>query len=114
LIISLSGYSITAWAVLTNRFFSSAVRLQPDRQQVVIDTGPYAYLRHPGYSGAIPYMILGPLALSSWLSTILGGIPLLIIIFRRIILEDAMLRSGLPGYAEYAARVKYRLIPGIW
>jgi protein-S-isoprenylcysteine O-methyltransferase Ste14 len=114
LIIGLSGYIFTTWAVVTNRFFSSAVRLQPDRQQVVIDTGPYAYVRHPGYTGAIPYMVLGNLALGSWLSTIVGGIPLLIIIFRRILVEDAMLRTGLPGYAEYAARVKYRLIPGLW
>jgi len=108
------GYDLTTWAVLTNRFFSSAIRLQPDRHQVVIDKGPYAYIRHPGYTGAIPFLALSGLALGSWLSTLVTGIPVFFLIIRRTLLEDAMLRKGLDGYEEYAGRVKYRLIPGVW
>jgi protein-S-isoprenylcysteine O-methyltransferase Ste14 len=114
LVVVALGYVFISWAVITNRFFSSAVRLQPDRQQVVIDGGPYAYVRHPGYSGAIPYLAFAGLALGSWLSTLATGIPFLLLTLRRILIEDAMLHKGLPGYEEYASRVKYRLIPGIW
>ncbi len=67
LVIVLLGYALLSWALLINRFFSSAVRLQPDRQQAVVDKGPYAYVRHPGYAGAIPYMVFTGLALGSWL-----------------------------------------------
>ena len=114
LIVVFLGYALTHWAVLTNRFFSSAVRLQPDRHQVVVETGPYAYIRHPGYAGAIPYLALSGLALGSWLSTLVTAIPIILLTIRRTILEDAMLRKGLAGYEAYAARVKYRLLPGLW
>jgi len=114
LVVVLLGYLFTAWATLTNRFFSSAVRLQADRGQVVIDTGPYRFVRHPGYSGAIPYLAFGGLALGSWVATLIAGVPMIAILLRRTLLEDKMLREGLNGYKEYAARVKYRLAPGIW
>lgn len=114
LVLVLLGYAFLSWALLTNRFFSSAVRLQPDRQQSVVDGGPYAYVRHPGYAGAIPYMVLTGLALGSWLATLVTAIPLVLLFIRRTVLEDAMLREGLPGYEEYAGRVRYRLLPGIW
>ncbi len=114
LVIVLLGYALLSWALLVNRFFSSAVRLQPDRQQSVIDKGPYAYVRHPGYVGAIPYMALTGLALGSWLATLVICVPLVLLFVRRTILEDAMLRKGLPGYEDYSARVRYRLIPGVW
>ncbi len=114
LIVVLLGYALLSWALLINRFFSSAVRLQPDRQQSVIDKGPYAYVRHPGYAGGIPYMVLTGLALGSWLSTLVTAIPVVLLFIRRTKLEEAMLRKGLPGYEEYAARVRYRLIPGVW
>ena len=108
------GYLFMAWATLTNRFFSSAVRLQTDRGQVVVDSGPYRLVRHPGYAGAIPYLAFGGLALGSWLATLIAGVPMIVILQRRTLLEDKMLREGLSGYKEYAARVKYRLAPGIW
>ena len=108
------GYLFMAWATLTNRFFSSAVRLQTDRGQVVVDSGPYRLVRHPGYAGAIPYLAFGGLALGSWLATLIAGVPMIVILLRRTLLEDKMLREGLAGYKEYAARVKYRLAPGIW
>jgi protein-S-isoprenylcysteine O-methyltransferase Ste14 len=114
LILVFVGYAIVSWAVFSNRFFSSAVRLQADRQQTVIDTGPYAYVRHPGYTGTILYLGLAGLALGSWLAFIITIIPMLHLLFRRTLLEDAMLRTGLAGYDAYAHRVKYRLLPGLW
>jgi protein-S-isoprenylcysteine O-methyltransferase Ste14 len=108
------GYLFMAWATLVNRYFSSAVRLQTDRGQVVIDTGPYRLVRHPGYTGAIPYLAFSGLALGSWLATLIAGAPMILILLRRTLLEDNMLREGLSGYREYAARVKYRQVPGIW
>lgn len=108
------GYGFMTWAVFTNRFFSSAVRLQADRGQVVVDSGPYQFMRHPGYTGAIPYLAFGGLALGSWFSAFLSGVPMIAILLRRTRLEDRMLREGLSGYGAYASRVKYRLIPGVW
>jgi len=107
------GLLILTWALFTNSFFSLAVRLQPDRNQVVISTGPYQYVRHPGYSGGVLYVLFTGLALGSrWAS--LAAIPILAMIIRRTFLEEAMLRTGLPGYSEYVARVPFRLIPGVW
>jgi protein-S-isoprenylcysteine O-methyltransferase Ste14 len=106
LIVVLVGYGFTTWAVSTNRFFSSAVRLQADRGQVVIDSGPYQLVRHPGYTGAIALLGFGGLALGSWPASAISGIPMLAILLRRTLIEDAMLRQGLP--------VKYRLLPGVW
>jgi len=107
------GLLILTWALFTNSFFSLAVRLQPDRNQVVISTGPYQYVRHPGYSGGVLYVLFTGLALGSWWAS-LAAIPILAMIIRRTFLEEAMLRTGLPGYSEYVARVPFRLIPGVW
>jgi protein-S-isoprenylcysteine O-methyltransferase Ste14 len=114
LVVVILAYGFVSWAVFINRFFSSAVRLQADRGQVVVDSGPYRLVRHPGYAGAIPLLAFGGLALGSWLSTAVSGGPMLAILLRRTIIEDAMLRKELSGYEAYAARVKYRLLPGIW
>ena len=108
------GYGLMTWAVFTNQFFSSAVRLQADRGQVVIDSGPYRFVRHPGYTGAIPYLAFGGLALGSWFATVVSGVPMIAILLRRTLLEDKMLREGLSGYQGYASKVKHMLIPGIW
>jgi protein-S-isoprenylcysteine O-methyltransferase Ste14 len=99
--------------MFTNSFFSLAVRLQPDRKQKVVTSGPYAVVRHPGYTGGFLYLIFNGLALGSWWA-ILTAIPMLALTIRRTLLEDAMLRRGLEGYGEYATSVRYRLIPGIW
>jgi protein-S-isoprenylcysteine O-methyltransferase Ste14 len=114
LVLVFLGYLFMAWATMTNRFFSSAVRLQTDRGQVLVDSGPYPFVRHPGYTGAIPYLAFGGLALGSWLATLIAGVPMIVILLRRTLLEDKMLREELAGCKEYAARVKYRLAPGIW
>lgn len=107
------GYSIGTWAMAANAYFSSHVRIQKDRGQTVITTGPYAYVRHPAYvTGAIA-MIGIPLLLDSFLAY--PPIFLLCIgIVIRTTLEDKTLMAELPGYPEYAEKVRFRLIPGIW
>jgi protein-S-isoprenylcysteine O-methyltransferase Ste14 len=104
---------IMLWAMRVNRFFSSIARLQPDRGQYVVAVGPYRVVRHPAYAMALLGCPANGLALGSWLATAIGalGIPL---ILWRCIGEDRMLRAGLPGYTAYAARVRWRLLPGIW
>ena len=107
------GYAFAAWALIENRFFSSVVRIQVDRGHVVCDSGPYRIVRHPGYAGnmlALPGMVL---ALSSiW--TLIPAAVALIIAAIRTVLEDQTLQDELPGYRDYAQRVRYRLIPGIY
>ena len=107
------GYAFAAWALIENRFFSSVVRIQTDRGHVVCDRGPYRILRHPGYAGnilALPGIVL---ALSS-LWTLIPAAAALVIAGIRTALEDRTLQEELPGYKEYARRVRYRLFPGIY
>jgi len=108
-----AGFCFIAWAMLVNPFFSSAVRMQEDRGQHVITSGPYRFVRHPGYTGGLLYLLCSGVALGSWLSTLpmAAMLPLLI---RRTIIEDRMLRLQLTGYTEYARSVRYRILPGIW
>jgi protein-S-isoprenylcysteine O-methyltransferase Ste14 len=113
LVLDLAALLLVCRAMVENAYFSSAVRLQPDRAQVVVKSGPYVIVRHPGYTGGILYLALNALALGSWWAG-LAGIPMVILTLRRTALEDAMLQKGLPGYAEYAQAVRYRLVPGVW
>ncbi|MFC1692228.1 methyltransferase family protein [Candidatus Latescibacterota bacterium] len=107
------GYSFAAWAFVENRFFSSVVRIQTDRGHVVCDTGPYRIVRHPGYVGNILPLLGIVLALGSvW--TLIPAVVALIIAVIRTALEDQTLQEELPGYRDYARRVRYRLIPGIY
>lgn len=100
-------------AMMANRFFSAVIRIQKDRGHHVIDQGPYAVVRHPGYAGMLPAMAFAGLALGSWMGFAIGvGCTLLGL--RRVFFEDAFLKAHLEGYREYAARVRYRLIPGVW
>jgi len=107
------GLGLFIWAMLVNRFFSSAVRIQADRGQYVVSAGPYRYVRHPGYSGAILYLLCSGLALGSWWS-ILPVLLAVADVLRRTRLEDRMLQQELSGYADYAEKVRYRLVPGVW
>jgi protein-S-isoprenylcysteine O-methyltransferase Ste14 len=107
------GLALTMWAMHVNRFFSSAVRIQRERGQHVIDDGPYRRVRHPGYSGAIPAMTASGLVLCSWLATALGALGSLWLLWRTFT-EDRLLHAQLPGYKEYAERVRWRLLPGVW
>jgi protein-S-isoprenylcysteine O-methyltransferase Ste14 len=107
------GWVPVIWAMRVNRFFSSAVRIQSERGQHVISDGPYRFVRHPGYTAALVVIVVNGVALGSWLAAAIcwAGVPILLWRTRK---EDRMLRAELPGYAEYAARVKWRLLPGIW
>ncbi len=100
-------------AMVANRFFSAVVRIQRDRGHRVVDQGPYALVRHPGYAGMILAMPFSALALGSWLS-LATALVLSALTLRRVLFEDAFLRANLEGYAAYAERVRYRLIPGVW
>ena len=96
-----------------NRFFSAVVRIQGDRGHRVVDSGPYAVVRHPGYAGMVPVMALSGLALGSWPAFALG-VVYGVLILRRVLFEDRFLQENLLGYREYARRVPFRLVPGVW
>lgn len=106
-------WGLTAWSVWVNPFFSPAVRIQEERGQLVISTGPYAIVRHPGYATILLAMVGGSVALNSLFSIIPAAIYGVVTV-RQTVIEDQMLQDELAGYAEYAAKVRYRLIPGIW
>jgi len=107
------GYAFAVWAMAENRFFSSVVRIQTDRGHAVCDSGPYRLVRHPGYAGNIPPLLGIVLALGSvW--ALIPAVAALIIAVVRTALEDQTLQEELPGYRDYARRVRYRLIPGIY
>jgi protein-S-isoprenylcysteine O-methyltransferase Ste14 len=108
-----AALAVNFWALRVNRFYSSVVRIQPDRGHHPIVDGPYRFVRHPGYAATLIAMFSGGIALGSWLAMIpmLGFAALFI---RRTLLEDRMLQQELAGYAEYAQTVKYRLVPGIF
>lgn len=107
------GFSFSLWAMHVNKFFSRAVRVQQERGHQVITCGPYKYIRHPGYTGMIAGFFFGGLLLGSLLALvpILG---LAVVIIWRTMLEDKLLERELTGYADYAQKVRFRLVPGIW
>lgn len=107
------GTFLVTWAMLSNHYFSTAVRIQYERGHKVCDTGPYRYIRHPGYTGMMVYHLISPLIFSSWWAFIPAGLTALLFIVRTI-LEDRTLREKLEGYAAYAEKVVWRLMPGIW
>ena len=112
-VVSLILSCLGIWPIIVNRHFESNVRIQTDRDHKVIDRGPYRVVRHPGYALAVPSMLLLPLMLQSWWAMI-PAVGVLIAFVVRTALEDRMLRSELEGYDEYAKRVRWRLLPGIW
>jgi protein-S-isoprenylcysteine O-methyltransferase Ste14 len=107
------GYAFATWALATNRFFSSTVRIQTERGHVVCDSGPYRIVRHPGYAGNIPPLLGIVLALGSVWTLVPAAVALVIAVIRTA-LEDQTLQEELPGYQDYAWRVRYRLVPGIY
>jgi protein-S-isoprenylcysteine O-methyltransferase Ste14 len=115
--VGLIGYAaalgVNFWAMLANRYYSSVVRVQADRGQHVVASGPYRIVRHPGYAATLFAMMSGGVALGSWL----GLIPVLAfaaLFVRRTLVEDRLLLRELAGYADYAGRVRYRLVPGLF
>lgn len=113
LIVCALGYGLVVWATASNAFFSQIVRLQPERGQVVVTSGPYHSMRHPAYFGAMLYELAVPILLSSWWALIVSALGVILLILRTS-LEDRTLQAGLTGYADYARQVRYRLLPGIW
>jgi protein-S-isoprenylcysteine O-methyltransferase Ste14 len=115
--IGLAGYAagmgLSLWAMAANRFFSPVVRIQAERGHRLVSTGPYALLRHPGYTGMIVASLCGGVALGSWWS-LLPLAPFVGMFLWRTAMEDRFRHEGLEGYAGYAGRVRYRLVPGLW
>lgn len=109
----LAGYELAGWAMAANAFFSTAVRIQQERGHTLCSTGPYRFVRHPGYVGfslqtlAVPVLLGSAWALAP--AIVAGALMVL-----RTLLEDRVLQAELPGYREYAARVRWRLVPGLW
>jgi protein-S-isoprenylcysteine O-methyltransferase Ste14 len=107
------GFVFGSWALMENRFFSGTVRIQTERGHRVVSTGPYAWVRHPGYAGALWTYLLTPILLDSLWAFIPVFLTLAVLVVRTA-LEDRTLQAELPGYADYAGRTRYRLFPGIW
>lgn len=107
------GFALLIWSMVSNAYFSTVVRVEEDRGQAVCDTGPYRFVRHPGYIGAIVHSLVVPLILGSWWALIPGALAALLMIARTA-LEDKTLQEELDGYQDYAEQVRYRLLPGIW
>jgi len=113
LVIILAGYALGSYALIENRFFSAMVRIQTDRGHQAVSSGPYRWLRHPGYAGALLTYLATPFFLDSrW--AFLPAVFLTIVLVIRTSLEDRALQDELEGYREYASRVRYRLLPGVW
>ena len=112
-IVIVLGYALGTWALVENNFFSGIVRIQSDRGHRVVTTGPYRFIRHPGYAGALwTYLAIPILLDSTW-----AFIPALLLVFALVLrtsLEDQTLQAELPGYKEYTQKTRYRLFPGIW
>ena len=113
LIVIILGFIFGSWALIENRFFSGVVRIQTDRGHHVVSTGPYRFVRHPGYSGALWTYLAMPLLLDS----VWAFIPALLltgVIVLRTSMEDRTLQNELTGYKEFTQKTKYRLLPWIW
>jgi protein-S-isoprenylcysteine O-methyltransferase Ste14 len=109
----LAAISFMTWTMRTNSFAAPVVKIQKERGQIVITTGPYAIVRHPLYFGALFYVAATSLVLGSWRG--LATVPLVAFAFViRIGVEEKTLREGLDGYDDYARRVRWRLIPFVW
>lgn len=109
----IAGFLATLLVFRENTFAAPVVRVQAERAHHVIDTGPYALVRHPMYASALLYLIGIPLLLGSWYG--LWMVPLFVAgMASRAVFEERLLRQNLPGYADYMSRVRYRLVPGVW
>ena len=113
LVIFILGNAFVSWAMISNIYFSTAVRIQYDRGHTVSIGGPYRFMRHPGYLGMIIYLLATPVILGSIWAFIPASLTGILFIIRTAF-EDNTLKNKLAGYKEYTERVKYRLIPGIW
>ncbi len=107
------SFAWATWAMLENRYFSAVARIQSERGQQVVSSGPYRVMRHPAYASSLLAWLGAPLLLNSLWAFLPGALCVLLIAYRTK-LEDELLLEGLPGYRDYAARKRWRLIPGVW
>mgnify|MGYP001101347402 CR=1 FL=1 len=107
------GQGLFTWAMTANKFFSTLVRIQDERGHAVASGGPYRHVRHPGYVGYITAAFATALALGSLWALVPAGLGMCAFVVRTS-LEDRTLQEELAGYEEYAQRVRYRLLPGVW
>ena len=104
---------LTAWALSENRYAEAVSRVQEERGQRVCSSGPYAYVRHPMYSAIVVWCVSVVMVFpSAWVALVAGVVAVTIVV--RTVLEDAMLADGLPGYSEYRAKVRWKLVPLVW
>lgn len=108
-----AGMGLFAWGMAVNRFFSTAIRIQKERGHTVVSAGPYGVVRHPGYLGLSLAVPASGLAIGSWWAFGIGAAAALVILHRASV-EDRYLLENLPGYPDYARRVRFRLLPGFW
>jgi protein-S-isoprenylcysteine O-methyltransferase Ste14 len=108
-----AGLGLGGWSMIANAYFSTAVRIQSDRGQMVCRSGPYRFVRHPGYVGFILQSLSTPFLLGS-LWALVPGIVAVALMVTRTSLEDRFLQAELPGYRDYADQVHHRLLPGVW
>jgi protein-S-isoprenylcysteine O-methyltransferase Ste14 len=101
------------WVMRENSFAIPVVKLQTERGHRVVSTGPYAWVRHPMYSGIVLFFVGAPMLLGSWWGVAMSPLFVVLLAIRAEIEERALI-AGLPGYADYTARVRYRLVPGLW
>jgi protein-S-isoprenylcysteine O-methyltransferase Ste14 len=109
----LLAMGLVAWAAINNAYLSAVVRIQDDRGHQVVTTGPYRYVRHPMYAADLFFFWGIPLLLGSW-RALVPSLLIVVVMIIRIALEDKTLQAELPGYKEYAKKVRYRLFSGIW
>lgn len=112
-LVFLASFRLFHAAFRENSFLSPAVRIQTERAQTVVRTGPYARVRHPLYAGFAAFVVGGALLLGSWWGVV-GAFVLIALVAGRAVLEERMLRERLSGYADYMKEVRYRFVPGIW
>ena len=113
LVVVILGYALGSWALIENRFFSGVVRIQTDRGHHVVTTGPYRFVRHPGYAGAFWTYLATPVLLDS-LWALIPTVLLIGVLVLRTSLEDRTLQADLPGYMDFTQKTRYCLFPGIW
>ena len=107
------GFALFSWAMIANAWFTTLNRIEPDPRQTLCTDGPYRYVRHPGYAGALLQTLGMPLLLGS-LWALVPGILAALLMVARTILEDRTLKRELSGYQDYARKVRYRLMPYVW
>lgn len=107
------GLFLLTWAEGVNRFFEPGVRVQSDRGHHVVERGPYAIVRHPGYGGMIIYFIGTACSLGSFLALVPAAMAAYLLMLRAV-WEEKTLQEELAGYKEYCQRVRYRILPNVW